>query len=183
MARLSASSVPGEGSAFTVSLPRAADVIGIPSQGMPPASPARPAGRRGPAGAITNILYIEDNPVNIEVVSRFLQDRPNARLTSVASGRAGLECAIRDVPDIILLDLHLPELDGEQVLEELRAEPRTAGIPVVILSADAAPRVIRRLMASGVRAYLTKPIVLAELGDLLDSLAAPAHDHEARPAP
>ena len=75
-------------------------------------------------------------------------------------------------------------LDGEQVLEELRAEPRTAGIPVVILSADAAPRVIRRLMASGVRAYLTKPIVLAELGDLLDpSLAAPAHDHEARGQP
>jgi CheY-like chemotaxis protein len=107
---------------------------------------------------------------------RWWLDRP------VASGRAGLECAIRDVPDIILLDLHLPELDGEQVLEELRAEPRTAGIPVAILSADAAPRVIRRLMASGVRAYLTKPIVLAELGDLLDSLAAPAHDHEAGPA-
>ena len=55
------------------------------------------------------------------MISRFLNTRPNARLKSVMSGRAGLECAIRDVPDVILLDLHLPELHGEQVLEGLRA--------------------------------------------------------------
>jgi len=174
--RLSASSVVGEGSAFTVSLPRAPDMISVPSPGPAPTSPA---GYRGPAGAVTNILYIEDNPANIEVISRYLKARPNARLKSVTSGRAGLECAIQDVPDVILLDLHLPELHGEQVLEGLRAQPRTADIPVVILSADAAPGVIRRLLALGARAYLTKPLVLAELGDLLDSFEASAHDPQA----
>ena len=68
--QLTSSSVPGEGSAFTVSLPRAADVIGIPSPGMPRGhhQPGQPGA--GEAGAITNILYIEDNPVNIEVVSQ-----------------------------------------------------------------------------------------------------------------
>jgi signal transduction histidine kinase/CheY-like chemotaxis protein len=170
--RLVASSVVGEGSAFTVSLPRAPDMVSAPSPDPAPTSPARPAGYRESAGAITNILYIEDNPANIEVLARYLKARPNARLTSVTSGRAGLECAIRDVPDVILLDLHLPELHGEQVLEGLRSQPRTADIPVVILSADAAPGVIRRLLALGARAYLTKPLVLAELGDLLDAFEA-----------
>jgi signal transduction histidine kinase/CheY-like chemotaxis protein len=177
--RLRASSVLGEGSAFTVSLPRAPDMISVPSQGPAPTSPARPASRQPQSGAVTSILYIEDNPANIEVVSRYLDARPNARLKSVTSGRAGLACAIRDVPDIILLDLNLPELHGEQVLEGLRAQPHTADIPVVILSADAAPGVIRRLLALGARAYLTKPLILAELGDLLDSFEAPARDPQA----
>jgi signal transduction histidine kinase/ActR/RegA family two-component response regulator len=174
--RLAAASVVGEGSAFTVSLPRAPDMISVPSRD--PAS-ISPAGYRGPAEAVTNILYIEDNPANIEVISRYLKARPNAKLKSVTSGREGLECAIRDVPDVILLDLHLPELHGEQVLEGLRAQPRTAGIPVVILSADASPGVIRRLLALGARAYLTKPLILAELGGLLDSFEAPAPNLQA----
>ena len=77
------------------------------------------------------------------------------------------------MPDLILLDLHLPDLNGEQVLSELRAEPATAAIPVVILSADASRGVVRRLLASGALAYLTKPLELAELGKLLDTFAAP----------
>ncbi|HEX3922206.1 MAG TPA: ATP-binding protein [Streptosporangiaceae bacterium] len=176
---LTASSVIGEGSAFTVSLPRAPDMIGTPISGPAPPSPARPARYRGSAGDVTNILYMEDNPANVEVISRYLNARPNARLTSVTSGQAGLECAIRDVPDVILLDLHLPGLRGDQVLEKLSAQPRTADIPVVVLSADAAPGVIRRTLALGARAYLTKPLVLAELGDLLDSFAASAPDPQA----
>jgi CheY-like chemotaxis protein len=100
----------------------------------------------------------------------------------VSSGRAGIERAIRGVPDIILLDLHLADLHGEQVLKELRAEPVTAAIPVVVLSADASPGVIRRLLADGALAYLTKPLDLAEIGRLLDSFSASGPDHEARTA-
>jgi len=141
------------------------------------------AGPRAPAGASLSILYIEDNPANIEVVSRFLKGRPNTRLGSEASGRAGIESATRDRPDIILLDLHLPDLHGAEVLSELRAEPATAAIPVVVLSADASPGVIRRLLASGALAYLTKPIELAELGTLLDTFAAArAQDQQPQPA-
>jgi signal transduction histidine kinase/ActR/RegA family two-component response regulator len=178
--QLTASSVLGQGAAFTVSLPRAPDMVHVPAPSPGPASLA--AGPRAPAGAGISILYIEDNPANVEVVSRFLQSRPNARLMSEASGRAGLQCAARDLPDIILLDLHLPDLHGDQVLSELKAEPATAAIPVVVLSADASHGVVRRLLADGAMAYLTKPIELAELGELLDTLAAAQAQDQAQQA-
>ncbi len=176
--RLTASSVPGEGSAFTVSLPGAPDMIHIASRDTAPESPPVP---HAPAKAAINILYIEDNPANVEVVRRFLKARPNMTLRAVASGRDGVQCAVRDIPDIILLDLHLPDLPGDRVLKELRAEPVTAAIPVAVLSAEANTRTIRRLLASGALAYLTKPLDLAELGALLDSLVPPARDSPADP--
>ncbi len=158
--QLTASSVLGQGSAFTVSLPRAPDLIHVPAPGLAPAPLA--AGPHAPAGASLSVLYIEDNPANVEVVTRFLRGRPNTTLRSETSGRAGIECAVRDMPDLILLDLHLPDLHGDQVLSELKAEPATAAIPVVVLSADASHGVIHRLLASGALAYLTKPIELAD---------------------
>ena len=179
--QLTASSVPGQGSAFTMSFPRAPDLIHVPAPGLAPASPA--AWPRAPARAGISVLYIEDNPANVEVVTRFLQGRPNTRLRSETSGRAGIERAARDRPDIILLDLHLPDLHGDRVLSELKAETATAAIPVVVLSADASHGVIRRLLAGGAFAYLTKPIELAELGELLDTIAAAqAQDRQAQSA-
>ena len=87
------------------------------------------------------------------------------------------------MPDLILLDLHLPDINGEQVLSELKAEPATAAIPVVVLSADASRGVVHRLLASGALAYLTKPVELAELGTLLDTFAAArAQDQQPQPA-
>jgi signal transduction histidine kinase/ActR/RegA family two-component response regulator len=167
---LTATSVLGQGSAFTLRLPRVPDLIHIPAPALPPAS--RAGGPHAPAAGSLSILYIEDNPANVEVVARFLRGRPNLRLLSEASGRAGLECAVRDLPDLILLDLHLSDLHGDEVLGELKAEPATAAIPVVVLSADASRGVIRRLLASGAFAYLTKPIELAELGELIDTFTA-----------
>ena len=115
------------------------------------------------------------------MVARYLRGRPNVRLLSATSGRVGIECAVREVPDVILLDLHLPDVQGDEVLNELKADPATAAIPVIILSADASRGVIRRLLAGGAFAYLTKPIELAELGELLDSFAW-LRDQQARPA-
>jgi CheY-like chemotaxis protein len=175
--QLRAASVLGEGSAFTISLPRAPDLTPVP-----PADPvmALPAGPRSPAQTALSILYIEDHPANIEVITRLLRRRPNTKLLSATSGREGIQSAIHAVPDLILLDLDLPDIPGEQVLRELHAAPSTAAIPVVILSADAAPGVIRRILAAGVFAYLTKPVDLVQLSVLLDSFAAPArqpHPH------
>jgi signal transduction histidine kinase/ActR/RegA family two-component response regulator len=179
--QLTASSVLGQGSAFTIMLPRVPDLVYVPAPSPAPASPA--AESYAQVGASLSILYIEDNPANVEVVSRFLRGRPNTRLRSEASGRAGIEYAVRDMPDLILLDLHLPDMHGDQVLSELKAEPATAAIPVVVLSADASDGVIRRLLASGAHAYLTKPIELAELGELLDTFAAAqAQERRAQPA-
>jgi signal transduction histidine kinase/ActR/RegA family two-component response regulator len=178
---LTASSVPGKGSAFTISLPRAPDLVHIPAQGLAKASP--PTGPHAPAGATISVLYIEDNPANIELVTRFLKGKPTISLRSESSGRAGIESAARDMPDIILLDLHLPDMNGDQVLSELKAERATAAIPVVVLSADASRGVVRRLLASGALAYLTKPMELAELGTLLDTFAtARAQDQQPQPA-
>lgn len=164
---LSAASRPGQGMAFTVTLPRAADMVPVPGEDGP-ALDAPPRSARARA----SILYIEDNPANIEVVSRFLRSRPNIRLRSVMSGQAGLELALCEVPDLILLDLHLPDLHGAEVLKRLKAEPATAAVPVAVLSAEAEPGTIRTMRGSGVVAYLTKPLNLTELGKLVDCLAA-----------
>jgi CheY-like chemotaxis protein len=84
----------------------------------------------------------------------------------------GLELAAEHHPDLILLDLHLPDMPGQEVLRRLRAQARTANVPVVILSADARPALINELLAQGVRAFLTKPLDVRELLELLDSVAA-----------
>jgi len=169
-------STPGEGSAFTVTLARAADIdaeaVDAGRQGTSLAVPRQARSMLRP-GKHLLVLYIEDNPTNIEVVSRFLRARPEVRFASTTSGQAGYAYAVRNQPDAVLLDLHLQDVHGEDVLNDLRAEPSTAGIPVVILSADASQGVIKRLLANGAFAYLTKPLDLAELGRVLDSLAAP----------
>jgi signal transduction histidine kinase/CheY-like chemotaxis protein len=178
--RLTAASVPGQGTTFTITLPRSADIAQAPAyvEGVP----VPRAAPDDAAGESIHILYIEDNPANIEVVTRFLRTRPGMRLQSVTSGQAGLDFVARETPDLILLDLHLPGLHGDEVLRRLKDKPATAGIPVAVLSAEAAPAVIRQARASGVIAYLTKPLDLAELGRLLDSVAA-GHDRRAGPGP
>jgi signal transduction histidine kinase/ActR/RegA family two-component response regulator len=177
---LTASSRPGEGTSFTVTMRRAADMTQVPREDSPVLAGADAPPKR--AGARARILYIEDNPANVEVVSRFLRSRPDVQLHSVMSGQAGLDLARREIPDLILLDLHLPDLPGGEVLKRLKAEPATAGIPVAVLSAEAAPAVIRAMRDRGVAGYLTKPLNLTELGTLVDCLTA-KHGQRAAPAP
>ncbi|MGH2756508.1 MAG: response regulator [Actinomycetota bacterium] len=86
------------------------------------------------------------------------------------TGALGIELAQQHVPDLVLLDLHLPDLRGEEVLIRLHKDPRTRSIPVVILSADASPGQIERLRASGAAEYLTKPIDVVAFGSLVDRL-------------
>ncbi len=179
--RLTVSSVVGEGSAFTVTVPRSADVVPAESE-EPAESPSLPtAVPFGPGLASLNMMYIEDNPANVEVVSRFLRGRLNILLKPFPTGREGLEYATTNYPDIILLDLHLPDIHGERVLKELKADSATADIPVVILSADATQRMIKRLLTGGALAYLTKPLDLAELGRVLDSIIGSRPDQSTSP--
>jgi signal transduction histidine kinase/ActR/RegA family two-component response regulator len=180
---LTAASIPGEGTTFTLTLPRTADADEAPGDGKRiPLQRTAPDAPDEPAGDSIRVLYIEDNPANIEVVTRFLKTRPAMRLESATSGQAGLEAAARDIPDLILLDLHMPGLHGDEVLRRLRDKPATAGIPVAILSAEASPAIISHMRTAGVIAYLTKPLDLTELGQLLDTAAA-GHDHHPGPAP
>ncbi|HEY2958143.1 MAG TPA: response regulator, partial [Actinomycetota bacterium] len=94
----------------------------------------------------------------------------------------GLDLAGEHHPDLVLLDLHLPDMPGQEVLRRLRANPATAQIPVVVLSADARPSLIRELREQGARAFLTKPLDVRQLLDLLDGVAA-GREGSAAPAP
>jgi CheY-like chemotaxis protein len=82
----------------------------------------------------------------------------------------GLDLAKEHYPDLILLDLHLPELPGEELLVRLRADPRTAGIPVVVLGADPPPSLVARLLGAGAHAFLTKPLDVGRFLEVVDEL-------------
>jgi CheY-like chemotaxis protein len=124
-----------------------------------------------PSAPLT-VLYIEDNLSNLQLVERVLRRRPAVRLISAMRPQLGLDLAAEHDPGLLLLDLHLPDMTGQEVLRRLRAEPRTARVPVAILSADARPSLIQELLDRGVRAFLTKPLDVRELLDLVDTIAA-----------
>ncbi|HZC70033.1 MAG TPA: ATP-binding protein [Jatrophihabitans sp.] len=114
------------------------------------------------------VLHIEDNLSNIQLIERVLAQRPGVSLIPAMQGRLGLELARQHQPVLILLDLNLADVSGEEVLHLLRNDPSTAHIPVAIVSADAMPRQVQRLLAGGATAYLTKPFDVRELLDLVD---------------
>jgi PAS domain S-box-containing protein len=169
--RLDLTSVPGQGSTFWIELPL---VEGPVEQDEREGQDESVVGEQQeePAGPPITVLYIEDNMSNLRLVERILGRRPGVRLISAMRPELGLELAGEHHPDLVLLDLHLPDLPGETVLRRLQANPKTAGIPVVILSADARPGLIQRLLEQGARAFLTKPLAVKELLEVLDTVAA-----------
>jgi protein-histidine pros-kinase len=120
------------------------------------------------------LLYIEDNMSNLKLIERVLELRPNVRMLSAMQGNIGLDLAHQHLPNMILLDLHLPDIQGEEVLARLRSDPVTRDIPVVIITADATPGQVQRLIASGAAAYLTKPLNVSQFLELLDELLVDA---------
>ena len=116
------------------------------------------------------ILHIEDNLANLKLVELVLAQRPGTKVVGTMQGRLGLELARQHRPALVLLDLHLPDMFGDELLERLRDDAITASIPVVIVSADATPGHARRLLNAGASGYLTKPIDVAELLRMLDEI-------------
>jgi len=114
------------------------------------------------------LLYVEDNPANLMLVEDLIARRPDIRLLSAADGYRGIEIAHAAHPDVILMDINLPGISGIQALKILRADPATAHIPVVALSANAIPRDIAKGLEAGFFRYLTKPIKVNEFMDTLD---------------
>ncbi len=167
---LEVSSALGEGSTFWVEL-ALADAPAEPTEGQQHAGTGPDQNQGVAAGPPLTVLCIEDNLPNLQLVEQILR-RHDAKLISAMRPQLGLDLAAQHHPDLILLDLGLPDLPGEEVLRRLRAEARTADIPVVILSADARPALIRRLLGQGARAFLSKPLNVGELLGLLDAIAA-----------
>ena len=125
-----------------------------------------------PAATATRVLYIDDNQDNIFLLRRlFRRSCPDIALYTAMTGGEGVKAAIDERPALILLDNRLPDTNGEQVLRELATIPATAAIPVVILSADSSPVIVKELIAAGAADFLAKPFdgpqLLAILGRYL----------------
>ena len=117
---------------------------------------------------LRTLLYVEDNPANLKLVEQLIARRPEMRLLSAADGHLGVEMARAFQPEMILMDINLPGINGIEALKILREDPRTAHIPVVALSANAIPRDIVKGLDAGFFRYLTKPIKVTEFLDTLD---------------
>ena len=127
--------------------------------GPPVATGARPR----------TLLYVEDNQANMKLVEQLIARRPDLRLLTAVNGTLGIEVARTDQPTAILMDINLPGISGVEALKVLRADPATAHIPVVALSANAMPRDIEKGLQAGFFRYLTKPIKISEFMHTLDA--------------
>jgi CheY-like chemotaxis protein len=124
----------------------------------------------GAAQPEATVLYIEDNLSNLELMKAILRFRPGITLLSAMQGTLGLTLAREHRPDLILLDLNLPDMHGGEVLARLGQDERTRGLPVIVISADATAGQRERTLAGGARAYLTKPLDVQRLLDLLEEV-------------
>ena len=118
--------------------------------------------------ALKTVLYVEDNPANLMLVEQLIEEHTQLRFLSAADGSLGIALASAHYPDVILMDINLPGINGFQALKMLRKDPSTAHIPVVAISANAMPRDIAKGLGAGFFRYITKPIKVNELLGALD---------------
>ena len=160
---LRAQSVAGEGSNFILTLPRAPHADGgLTTESELPTEPASYRQRR--------VHYIEDNETNIEVMRGMLLRRPQVSLSVSMNGLDGLAAVRLHRPSLILLDMHLPDIDGLELLRHLKDDDDLGSIPVVVVSADATAAHIEAALTAGAAHYVTKPVNLASFLAILDEL-------------
>jgi CheY-like chemotaxis protein len=159
-------STVGVGSVFWFELNLASEPR--PAAGPAEATPPVPA-RVQKGGAPRTLLYIEDNRANMLLIEQLIARRPDLLLLGAEDGPHGIETARSRQPDVILMDINLPGMSGIQALKLLRADPLTAHIPVVAISANAMPHDVQRCLDAGFLSYLTKPIKVNEFMDAMDA--------------
>jgi PAS domain S-box-containing protein len=170
-------STVGVGSVFWFELSRAAE----PQRAQGAPRPEAVTRTRAHHDELHTLLYVEDNPANLTLVEHLIARRPDLRLLSAANGDLGIELARQHQPQVILMDINLPGINGFEALRILRGDPETAHIPVIALSANAMPRAIEKGHQAGFFGYLTKPIGVAKFMEVLDlALASAAEQSAAR---
>jgi len=167
---LEVETAPGSGSTFTVVFAAADAPVGAPVEDRSDAGGAGDDETVVVPGSTGVIVYVEDNAANLELVARALRTRPDVRLLTATTAGEGIALVQQHVPGLVLLDVHLPDGDGREVLRALRGDPRTADIPVVALSADATAAQRRAMLDGGAIEYLTKPLDLARLTAIVDDI-------------
>jgi signal transduction histidine kinase/CheY-like chemotaxis protein len=152
--RIEVESVAGEGSCFTLVM----DAAQAPDGDDADSAFTPPDWSTPTEAPVQRLLYIEDNPVNLLIVSELVSRRPQLHLDAAPDGASGVARARATQPSLILVDMQLPDFDGHEVLRRLRADPATAGIRCIALSANAMPDDIERALAEGFDDYWTKPL-------------------------
>ena len=163
-------STVGIGSVFWIEL----DSVAPAAPGAADGAAPPPAAAPGPvaAGNGHTLLYVEDNPANLKLVESIISLSPDLRLLSAPDAHLGIALARAHAPDLILMDVHLPGMSGIDALKVLRADPATAGIPVIAVSASAMSHDIELAMSNGFFRYVAKPIDIAEFSAAIDSALA-----------
>jgi signal transduction histidine kinase/AmiR/NasT family two-component response regulator len=162
---IGADSTVGLGSVFWIEL----SLTTVPHLAAREAERAAQAGPQAANGTPRRtLLYVEDNPANLELVEQLIARRPDLRMLSAADGNLGIEFARAYQPDVVLMDINLPGISGIEALKILRADPATAHIPIIALSANAVPRDIAKGLEAGFFNYLTKPIKVNQFMEALD---------------
>jgi CheY-like chemotaxis protein len=170
---LSVRSEVGRGTTFALELAVAPEVeVRAESHAVP--AIGADTGALGPC----TILYVEDNPANFNLVEQIFERQPGVTLVEATNGRTGIDLAVERRPDLVLLDLHLPDIHGAEVLARLKRDPRTRAIPVVVVTADATRSRTELLLRSGAHAYLTKPL---DVPGLLSTVAEALHADRVAP--
>jgi CheY-like chemotaxis protein len=173
---MGADSTVGEGSTFwcefkVASAPQFVSTLAGEAEAERPALPDGTPQR--------TLLYVEDNPANLELVAQLIERRGDLRMISAADGTLGIEYARACLPDVILMDINLPGINGVEAMQVLRADPATAHIPIIALSANAIPRDIERGLEAGFFNYITKPIKVVEFMAALDVALLLSHGPKA----
>jgi len=119
---------------------------------------------------VRTVLYVEDVVTNVRLVAEIFKRRPDINLVSSMLGEPAIELALNHMPDLVLLDVHLPDISGAEVLNKLKSTFETREIPVVMVSADASKDQADRFMSEGAIAYLTKPINMRSLLGTVDEI-------------
>jgi len=117
---------------------------------------------------LRSVLYVEDDPANLKIVQQIIARHPELRLMTAVNGSSGIEIARASRPDVIIMDINLPDISGFKALEILRSDPAMAQIPVIALSANAMPLNIESGLEAGFFRYLTKPMKVSDLMEALD---------------
>ncbi|MBI5925943.1 MAG: transporter substrate-binding domain-containing protein [Aquabacterium sp.] len=160
----------GEGSTFWVDLPRAMPQRALQENVMRPDAqsaigPTVAGGR--PSPRLATLLYVEDNPANLQLMEQIVARHQGVELVTAPLGQAGLALARSSRPDLILLDIHLPDIDGYAVLGQLRSDPQTRATPVIAVTANAMPMDVHRIRDAGFDDYVSKPIKVTHIDMLI----------------
>ncbi|CAN5383650.1 hypothetical protein BH10PSE17_BH10PSE17_33730 [soil metagenome] len=165
-------SEPGVGSEFRVRLPLAEDVASPMTRTQITATMPPPVRVEEDARGVGTVLYIEDNPLNRLLIEQYLHLRPGLTLVQAEDGLSGVLLARALQPDLTIVDINLPDIDGFEVLRQLRDDPLTRPLRCVALSANAMPQDIGRALQAGFSEYWTKPIAIDDFLTKVDACMA-----------